>query len=247
VQDGVARVGHEIGAVAKAATSNLADCDQVIEQLNNLAKGVDLSSTDLKHADDRVARLLDLSETLIAMIAESGVETSDAPLIRTVTQTAKRISSVFETAIERGEITLAQLMDETYREIPGTDPKQYLTDYVAFTDRALPPIQDPMQKSDSRIVFCVAWARGGYLPTHNPNYRLPQGPDPVWNNANCRNRRLFNDRTVKKIAASTRPFLVQTYRRDMGGGQFVLMKDLSSPIFIRGRHWGAFRMGIRQS
>jgi methyl-accepting chemotaxis protein len=25
------------------------------------------------------------------------------------------------------------------------------------------------------------------------------------------------------------------------------MKDLSSPIFIRGRHWGAFRMGFRQN
>jgi len=30
-----------------------------------------------------------------------------------------------------------------------------------------------------------------------------------------------------------------------GGGNFVLMKDLSSPIRIRGRHWGAFRMGFR--
>ena len=99
----------------------------------------------------------------------------------------------------------------------------------------------------ARIVFCVAWAKGGYLPTHNPNYRLPQGPDPVWNNANCRNRRLFNDRAVKKVAANTKPFLLQTYRRDMGGGNFVLMKDLSSPIFIRGRHWGAFRMGFRQN
>jgi methyl-accepting chemotaxis protein len=33
----------------------------------------------------------------------------------------------------------------------------------------------------------------------------------------------------------------------MGGGNFVLMKDLSAPIHVRGRHWGAFRMGIRQS
>ena len=52
---------------------------------------------------------------------------------------------------------------------------------------------------------------------------------------------------MKKVAANTKPFLLQTYRRDMGGGNFVLMKDLSSPIFIRGRHWGAFRMGFRQS
>jgi methyl-accepting chemotaxis protein len=247
VQKGFTSVGHEIDGVAKAATSNLAHCDMVITELGHLATGVDLSSNDLKHADERVARLLDFSEGLIALIADSGVETSDAPLVRAVVDTATRISDAFEAAIARGEISLDQLMDENYREIPGTNPKQYLTDYVDFTDRMLPPIQDPVQKSDPRIVFCVAWAKGGYLPTHNPNYRLPQGPDPVWNNANCRNRRLFNDRAVKKVAANTKPFLLQTYRRDMGGGNFVLMKDVSSPIFIRGRHWGAFRMGFRQS
>jgi methyl-accepting chemotaxis protein len=247
VQDGFTGVGREIDNVAQAATSNLAQCDMVIDELDSLAKGVDLSSTDLKQADDRVARLLDHSEGLIELIADSGVETSDAPLIRVVIETAKRISDAFETALERGDIRLDQLMDEKYREIPGTNPKQYLTDYVAFTDRILPPIQDPIQKSDPRIVFCVAWAKGGYLPTHNPNYRQPQGPDPVWNNANCRNRRLFDDRAVRKVAANTKPFLLQTYRRDMGGGNFVLMKDVSSPIRVRGRHWGAFRMGFRQS
>jgi methyl-accepting chemotaxis protein len=247
VHQGIASVGQEIDGVARAATSNLGHCDTVITELSELAKGVDLSSRDLKHADDRVTKLLETSEDLIALIADSGVETSDAPLIRVVVDTAKRISAEFEAAIDRGEITVDQLMDEKYREIAGTDPKQYLTDYVAFTDRVLPSIQDPIQKTDPRIAFCVAWAKGGYLPTHNPNYRLPQGPDPVWNNANCRNRRLFNDRAVKKVAANTKPFLLQTYRRDMGGGNFVLMKDLSSPIFVRGRHWGAFRMGFRQS
>jgi methyl-accepting chemotaxis protein len=247
VQEGFTSVGQEIDGVAKAATSNLAHCDVVIEELGHLAEGVDLSSNDLKRADERVARLLDVSETLIAMIADSGVETSDAALIRVVVDTARRISDAFEAAVAGGEISLDQLMDENYREIPGTNPKQYHTNYVEFTDRILPPIQDPIQKSDPRIVFCVAWAKGGYLPTHNPNYRLPQGPDPVWNNANCRNRRLFKDRAVKKVAANTKPFLLQTYRRDMGGGNFVLMKDLSSPILIRGRHWGAFRMGFRQS
>jgi methyl-accepting chemotaxis protein len=247
VQEGFTAVGGEIDGVARAATSNLSHCDMVIDELGNLAKGVDLSSTELKHADDRVAKLLDLSEGLIALIADSGVETADAPLIRVVIDAARQITAAFESAIARGDTSLEQLMDERYREIAGTDPKQYLTDYVAFTDRILPPIQDPIQKIDPRIVFCVAWAKGGYLPTHNPNYRLPQGKDPVWNNANCRNRRLFNDRAVKKVAGNTRPFLLQTYRRDMGGGNFVLMKDLSSPIHVRGRHWGAFRMGFRQS
>src|SRR6201987_1398447 len=112
VQEGFSRVGHEMDNVTKAATSNLAHCDTVIDELGNLASGVGLSSTDLKQADERVARLLDLSESLIALIADSGVETSDAPLIRVVIDTAKQISAAFEDAVARGEITVDQLMGE---------------------------------------------------------------------------------------------------------------------------------------
>src|SRR6516164_7168723 len=61
VQDGFAKVGQEIDGVAKAATSNLAHCDSVISELGAMAKGVDLSSGDLKHADERVAKLLEVS------------------------------------------------------------------------------------------------------------------------------------------------------------------------------------------
>ena len=38
------------------------------------------------------------------------------------------------------------------------------------------------------------------------------------------------------------PFLLLVYRRDMGGGQRVLMKDLSAPITVQGRHWGGLRL-----
>lgn len=237
-------MGREIDAIARSAADNLNHCDSTLAELEGLAEGVNLSSSNLENADKRVQGLLTLSETLIEYIAGSGVETRDSPLIRSSVETAKRISALFEASIKRGEITEAQLFDERYREIRGTDPKQYLTDYVEFTDRVLPAIQDPLQKSDPRIVFCVAWARGGYLPTHNPEYRQPQGPDPQWNAAHCRNRRVFDDRAVKKVAQNTKPFLVQTYRRNMGG-HFVLMKDVSSPIVVNGRHWGAFRIGYR--
>jgi methyl-accepting chemotaxis protein len=239
-------VGREIDAIAQSATDNLEVCDTTLAELGELAQGVDLSSTNLRQADQRIERLLTLSETLIEFIAESGVETADTPLIRLGVDTAARISAQFEAAVARGEITAARLFDERYREIPGTNPRQFLTDYVQFTDRVLPPIQDPVQKADPRIVFCVAWAKGGYLPTHNPDYSKPQGKDPAWNAANCRNRRVFNDRAVQKVGANTKPFLLQTYRRDMGGGKFVLMKDLSAPIVVNGRHWGAFRIGYRQ-
>ncbi len=240
-------VGREIDAIAASAAGNLEACDVTLSELGQLSNGVQLSSSNLTQADKRVEGLLNLSETLIEFIAESGVTTSDTPIIELGVTTAKRIGAEFEAAIDRGEITEAQLFDERYREIPGTNPKQYLTEYVKYTDRVLPAIQDPVQKADPRIVFSVAWAKGGYLPTHNPDYARPQGKDPVWNAAHCRNRRVYNDRAVKKVALNTKRFLLQTYRRNMGGGNFVLMKDLSAPIFIRGRHWGAFRIGFRTS
>src|SRR5260221_700162 len=84
---------------------------------------------------------------------------ADTPLSRLGVDTAARIPAEFEAAVNRGEMKRARLFDEGYREIRGTNPKQFLTDYVQFTDRLLPPIQDPVQKADPRIVFSVAWAK----------------------------------------------------------------------------------------
>jgi methyl-accepting chemotaxis protein len=247
VQDGFTAAEREVNSIAATAADNLQHCDMVTLTLDDLTKGVEASSVNLKQAEERVEGLLKLSETLIEFIAESGVETPDTPLIRAVLETAQKIETLFNQAVERGEISIEDFFDENYREVPNTNPKQFLTKYVSFTDRVLPPLQDPLLALDPRIAFCVAWTSGGYLPTHNPQYSKPQGADPVWNTANCRNRRIFKDRAVQKTANNTKPFLLQTYRRDMGGGKFVLMKDLSAPIHIKGRRWGAFRMGFRQS
>ena len=44
---------------------------------------------------------------------------------------------------------------------------------------------------------------------------------------------MFNDRVGLAAGRSQKPFLVQIYRRDMGGGKFALMKDVSAPITIQ--------------
>jgi methyl-accepting chemotaxis protein len=89
-------------------------------------------------------------------------------------------------------------------------------------------------------------AVNGYLPTHNHRFSQPQRRgDPVWNAAHCRNRRIFDDRVGLAAGRSTRPFLLQSCRRDMGGGNFALMKDVSAPIFVQRRHWGGLRLAYR--
>jgi methyl-accepting chemotaxis protein len=151
---------------------------------------------------------------------------------------------MFESAVDRGMISLSSLFDENYRPLHGTDPQQVVTAFTEFTDRVMPAIQEAFLDVDPRIVFCAAVDRNGYLPTHNHKYSHLQSDDPVWNAANCRNRRIFNDRTGLAAGRNTKTFLLQTYRRDMGGGQYQLMKDLSSPIYVKGRQWGGLRVGF---
>ena len=178
-------------------------------------------------------------------LVESGFETADAAFIDLARAKADEISELFGAAVRRGEISMGDLFDEAYREVPGSDPKQVVTRFTSFTDRVLPEVQEPVLGFDKRIAFCAAVDRNGYLPTHNAIYSQKQGSDPVWNAANCRNRRIFNDRTGLSAGRSTRPFLLQTYRRDMGGGQFALMKDCSAPITVNGRHWGGVRVAYK--
>jgi methyl-accepting chemotaxis protein len=144
-----------------------------------------------------------------------------------------------------GKISSNALFDKNYRLIPGTNPEQYTTGFLALTDATLPPLLEAALDFDPRVVFCAAIDTNGYLPTHNKVFSHPQGPDPDWNTANCRNRRIFDDRVGLKAGRNSEPFLMQVYRRDMGGGHFVMMKDLSVPVFVGTRHWGGLRMGFK--
>jgi methyl-accepting chemotaxis protein len=192
-----------------------------------------------------VHNLLSVSDALIGLIAASDIETADTPFIRATREGAERIGAMFASAITKGEIASADLFDRDYQPIPNTNPQQFMTRFTLFTDRVLPAVQEPILALDPRVVFCAALDINGYLPTHNMKFSKPQGNDPVWNVANCRNRRIFDNRAGLAAARNTAPFLLQTYRRDMGGGQFVLMKDASAPVFVDGRHWGNLRMGYQ--
>ncbi len=236
---------EQIGTIASASDANQNSCAAVNHELTAMGDSVDHTADNLRHADDAVQGLLNMNEDLMEVIAQSGCQTVDTPFVQAVTEFAAQISDIFEQAVREGEISADDLFDRNYEDIPATDPAQVMGKFTAFTDRVLPAIQEPALELDERVVFCAAVDTLGYLPTHNSKFSRPQGNDPVWNAANCRNRRMFVDRTGLAAAQNTKPFLLQTYRRDMGGGEFAIMKDVSAPIVVNGRHWGGLRLAYR--
>lgn len=154
-----------------------------------------------------------------------------------------KIQLEIEGSLKSGDISLDTMFDIDYQEILGTNPIQYLSKFTLFADNILPIIQEPVLQTSDRIVFCAAVDRNGYLPTHNVKYNNQQRPDDlVWNTANCRNRRIFNDRAGLLAANNRQPVFVQTYERDMGLGNKVFLKEVDAPITISGYHWGNLRV-----
>ena len=156
------------------------------------------------------------------------------------------LKKIFENGIDSGAISIEDMFDTNYVEIPGSNPVQYRTKILDWADRALPPFQEAFLARDTRMAFCVMIDTNGYLPVHNKIYSHPQRPgDVTWNTANSRNRRIFNDAAGLAAGRNQRAYLIQSYARDMGNGNMVMMREIDVPIRVKGRHWGGFRTAYR--
>jgi methyl-accepting chemotaxis protein len=242
----LAQVQSVVGGIDTAARESQQVCAALDQRMGALEADMHRTTSHLDGTLKRTETFLQISEQMIEAVADAGIETVDTPYIRAAQEAAARIAQLLEAALRDRQIGAAELFDERYDAIPGSNPQQHMTRFVATAERLFPPVQEALLKLSDKVVFCIAADRNGYIACHNQAYNQPQrAGDVLWNTAHCRNRRIFNDRTGLASARNQRPFLLQTYRRDMGGGQFVVMKEAAAPITVAGRHWGGLRLAFK--
>jgi methyl-accepting chemotaxis protein len=240
----LADVQSGVASITAAAEQSRVICDGMDARMQGLEAEMHDTGRALDAAATRSESFLRVSESLIDLVSHCGIETEDTPYIVAAQEAAAQISKLLEDAVRTSTIGVDALFDEHYRPMPGTNPPQHTTRFVELADRLFPQVQERMLGLSDKVVFCIAVDRNGYVPTHNQKYCHPQRGDLAWDTANSRWRRIFNDRTGLASARNARPFLLQTYRRDMGGGQFVVMKEAAAPITVAGRHWGGLRLAF---
>ena len=246
VHRALAEVADVVGRIDVAATHSQQVCGTLDERMGSLEADMRQTTGQLDTTLKRTETFLQISEQMIEAVADGGHESEDTPYIRAAQQAAGRIASALEEALHAGSVTVADLFDENYRAVPDSNPQQHLTRFIDVAERLFPEVQEPVLQLSDKVVFCIAVDRNGYIPCHNKAYNQPQRPgDLAWNTVHSRGRRIFNDRTGLASARNERPFLLQTYRRDMGGGNFIVMKEAAAPIVVAGRHWGGLRLAFK--
>jgi methyl-accepting chemotaxis protein len=132
------------------------------------------------------------------------------------------------------------IFDRKYQQIPETDPPKYRTNYDRVFEQEVRPSYDRMLQQTRGGIYCLCVDINGYGPAHNTCFSQALTGDHQTDLVQSRDKRIFNDPTGRRSAGNTDTFLLQTYGRDTG----EVLSDLSLPIVIQGRHWGAVRLGF---
>ena len=231
----------EVQAIASLARNHVETTTTITQSVKTILDGLERSAREVPVAAGAVLMLAETAEKVYASISEH-TEVGVHEEMKAVAQDcAQRIGVVFEQAIAAGLISEADLFDRQHVAIPGTNPPKYSTRFDEFTDRVLPEIQEPVLAQFPGVAYAGAVDDRGYFPTHTRRYAKPLTGHYEVDLANNRTKRIFSDRTGSRCGAHRHPFLLQTYKRDTG----EVMHDVSAPIFVRGRHWGGFRIGYK--
>lgn len=132
------------------------------------------------------------------------------------------------------------LFDQSYKPIPNTDPKQFMTSYTERFAQVCQEECDKLTKGTrgGKVTFIVD--AKGYCPVNNSWVsQKPTGNREV-DLPVCRNKRMFSDPIGLRAAGNKQRFLLQTYLRDTG----EIMTEIDVPFFFDGRHWGNLRLGF---
>jgi methyl-accepting chemotaxis protein len=233
----------EIAAIATASREHAQTTRLIADEIEKIRDRMQLTEAELPLASRSATALTERAEALFESTIECNAVSSHDATRAAAIAAAKAVGQLFTDAVANGQITMDALFDRNYKLIPHTNPPKHTTGFDAFTDRILPALQEKILLDMPQLAYAGAVDSNGYFPTHNKKFSQPLTGDYDTDLVNNRTKRIFNDRTGARCGANTKPFLLQTYKRDTG----EVMHDLSAPIYVMGKHWGGFRIGYHSA
>jgi methyl-accepting chemotaxis protein len=232
-----------INQIACATEEQSATTDDISTKIHRVSGTATLVHSHMQANDSTFNGLAEVAEKIFTTVGKFNVGNYHDAMKGYALELRDRTVAALDEALDTGKITLDDLFDRQYVPVPNTSPQKFTNAFDRLFDHIISPIQEQVLANDSNISFAICVDDHGYLPSHNLRYSKPLTGDPEIDKVNNRTKRMFDDRTGGRAARNQEIYLLQTYMRDTG----EIMNDISTPIFIRNRHWGAVRVGYQVS
>jgi len=246
ISEGAERTLAMVRLIAETVGTQSGQAQHIAQQANDIIALADRNAQGARDTLAEAQQLDVLATNLdeIGSVFKLGAAGEEALRIHAqmpeaVQAMAREIGQVLEAAVDRREIAVDDLFDTQYVPIPNTRPQKYHTKYDQLTDRILTPVQERYLEQTKGALFALCTDTKAYIPTHNRAFSQPPTGDEKIDLVRSRNKRIYTEPSLKRASANTLPYLCQTYRRDTG----EIMHCIASPIYVKGRHWGAANFG----
>ena len=232
----------------KDATAKIAEITVAIESLRSCNEAVHQIAEQIQDASSHIVDQVKTSESYAGeqreatervqgTLAQLRTGGSEFDRIVEITEAFRnKVAAYFEKLSSEG----VNVFDQNYQLIPASNPKRYKTSYDDLCEKTLQAEGDAALAAGSRLVYAVALDGKGYAPAHNSKFAQAPTGDYAKDLLTTRHKRIYDDPVARRIAENAEPSLFQTYLRDTG----EVLGDLSMPIVVNGRRWGAVRIGF---
>ncbi|OYV29191.1 MAG: chemotaxis protein [Thiomonas sp. 20-64-9] len=189
---------------------------------------------------EEVQQSLNASQSLFEAATQFVTASKTSQVMRDLDAVCKEIEAALAQALASGALTEQALFDDQYEPVAGTNPQKFRTRFTDFVKSRIQPIEDAWLARSAQYRFVLLVDHNGYAAAHNSVFDRPLTGDYAADLVGNRSMRLFNDPVGLAAARNTNPYLLQVYARDTG----EIMQELSRPVRVSERHWGAVRLAF---
>jgi methyl-accepting chemotaxis protein len=221
-------------AIEELSLSNT-EVNRKVGQIDGLSQQI---STDMQSSGETVRGLNEITEKMQEMVSQ--YKTGQG-LLDQIIDKARRHKDHMQECLNAMKQKGINIFDHNYKPIPNTNPQKFTAAFTEAIAKTLQSYCDAILKDISGSIYALAVDKNGYLPTHHSHVAQPMTGNYERDLLQSRDKRIyFSNQTEVRRATNQSPMLLQTYMRDTG----EVINDLSMPIQVDGKHWGAFILGL---
>ncbi|QZD88301.1 methyl-accepting chemotaxis protein [Qipengyuania psychrotolerans] len=234
----IGEVDQQQDQIARNTATISEHVHRVQDVLGDFDGAVSENENKLATAHDRMEDLELTASDMFDKLVKAGLSPQDSQMVDRSLEHAKTLARLAEEAIAKGELSMEELFDQDYREVPGSNPKLYRTKLSDWADRNWRPVIDAVVAEGGVIKMASPADMNGFLPTHvSDRSRTPTG-DITHDTKYCRNGRIMMEGVDVAAKKSNDPYMMAVYRQEGDGKNYIVVRNVYVPLIINGRRWG---------